>query len=524
LIAVVGQSVIDRVRLPDQPWVERLGGAPIFAGQVLMAARVLASLVTRGATPELRRPLHTLGARVIEGPATRSCISEMVLFEDGSCVDSLSSFGEPFTPADVRGWMAPGLADARAVVCGAQCRGDFLPSTLAALAAGSRPLYLDAQGPLRAPRLGPVSLERALLPALLRHVTLLKLSEEEAQVALGGVNAAAARSLGVPVVVVTLGERGAVVLVDGHATPVSVEPVRHLADTVGAGDAFLALMAGTVTAGATPIDAARLACAGTAEMLRHRLPDAPPREPRSPVLPSPPPGTTARHAAVLFDFGGTLDADGLTWSERVFQLFHQDGAVTTREEFAPIFYAADDALVGAIPRTLSFGDTVLRLFRTVAKGLALRAPAHDVDGLAARFVEQSRARLVANASIVRRLAARYRLGLVSNFYGNLATVAEEAGLRAPFTTVVDSAVVGCRKPDPAIFHLALSDLGIAPEAALFVGDSLSRDMMGARGVGMPHVWLTPAAAAGSTGHASGGPCCPEDQVIHSLGELERLLP
>ena len=55
-------------------------------------------------------------------------------------------------------------------------------------------------------------------------------------------------------------------------------------------------------------------------------------------------------AAVLFDFGGTLDADGITWKERFFRLCLDEGVTIARERFDPVFYAADDALVGGIPR------------------------------------------------------------------------------------------------------------------------------------------------------------------------------
>src|SRR5262245_35370548 len=273
MIALIGQSVVDRVKLPGQPWVERLGGAPLFAATALRMARRSAVILTRGATPALRAPLHALGFRATEGPSTASCVSEMILSPDGSCADSFGAFGDPFTPADVEGWMAPGLSQATAMVCGAQWRDDFPEETLAALARTGRPVYLDGQGPLRLPRLGPLRLVGPLPRSLLRHVTVLKLAEEEAHVALGGVDAAAARELGVPVVVVTLGARGAVVLVDGAAIAVPVEPVRDLADTVGAGDAFLALMAAAGVDGATPIESARLACDGTAALLRTRLTD-----------------------------------------------------------------------------------------------------------------------------------------------------------------------------------------------------------------------------------------------------------
>jgi len=271
VIALVGQSVVDRVKAPGRPWTERLGGSPWFAGQALAATGAPAAILTRGATPALRRPLHRLGLPVIVGPGRRSCVSVLRLASDGSRADEVGGFGEPFTPSDVAGWMAPALAGARAVVCGAIARDDFPPETLAALGRERRPVYLDGQGPLRARELGPQRLVGPLGPELLRHVTVLKLAEPEAEVALGGVRADAARALGVPIVVVTLAHRGAVLLEGGRCTPIAGDPVLGLADTVGAGDAFLALMASAMAAGAPAAVAARLACLEVAALLRRRL-------------------------------------------------------------------------------------------------------------------------------------------------------------------------------------------------------------------------------------------------------------
>ena len=77
---------------------------------------------------------------------------------------------------------------------------------------------------------------------------------------------------------------------------------------------------------------------------------------------------------VLFDFGGTLDADGIAWKERFFRLYQDEGVRLSSEQFDQVFYAADDALVGAIPATLSFRDTVACLSQSVTQGLGLRDP------------------------------------------------------------------------------------------------------------------------------------------------------
>jgi len=218
-------------------------------------------------------------------------------------------------------------------------------------------------------------------------------------------------------------------------------------------------------------------------------------------------------AAVLFDFGGTLDADGLTWKERFFRLCLAEGVAIPRERFDPLFYAVDDALVGAVPSTLSFDDTVRRLGAGLATHLRPGDPALGAR-LAARFADDARARIERNRPLLARLGARYRLGLVSNFYGNLGTVCDNFHIRSLFRVIVDSSQVGLTKPDPRIFQHAVDELGVPPAAATFVGDSLARDMAGARAVGMPHVWLA--------GDEIDRPrsCCPDDVVVRSIMELE----
>ena len=219
---------------------------------------------------------------------------------------------------------------------------------------------------------------------------------------------------------------------------------------------------------------------------------------------------------MLFDFGGTLDADGLPWKERVFRLFRAEGTTVSRERFDPAFYAADDALVGTLPTTTSFRATVERLATGVAAALELSDHA-IADRVARRFLADALRALDGNTPLLRELSRRYQLGIVSNFYGNLARVCEDAGIRPLFSVLVDSVEVGCTKPAPRIFQHALDALGVSASKATFVGDSLPRDMAGARDVGMRHIWLIGAEAT------SVSPCCRDDRQIRSLRELEAIL-
>src|SRR5262249_50379049 len=87
-------------------------------------------------------------------------------------------------------------------------------------------------------------------------------------------------------------------------------------------------------------------------------------------------------------------------------------------------------------------------------------------------------------SMLARLRGRARLGVVSNFYGNLDVLLEEGGLAPLLDAVVESARVGIEKPDPAIYRLAAQRLRLPPEDLVMVGDSFDRDVRAARRVGM----------------------------------------
>ena len=217
--------------------------------------------------------------------------------------------------------------------------------------------------------------------------------------------------------------------------------------------------------------------------------------------------------ALLFDFGGTLDADGLPWKDRFAAAWRAEVGDVSPARFDPAFYAADDALVGAVPRDLSLEETVTRLAANLSR--ELHADPDDAARAGARFLSDAAPRLEASAGLLETLAERYRLGIVSNFYGNLEAVCAGAGLAPHLSVVVDSAVAGFEKPDPRIFRAALEALDARPEEAVFVGDSMTRDMEGARRLGMAHVWLAPGRDRG---------CCPGDAVIARLERLTEVIP
>lgn len=85
----------------------------------------------------------------------------------------------------------------------------------------------------------------------------------------------------------------------------------------------------------------------------------------------------------------------------------------------------------------------------------------------------------------------YVLGAVSNADGRVVRQLQEVELDGYFATIIDSEVVGVRKPDPEIFRLALKELDLLPQHGCYVGDTYEIDVLGARRVGMMPILLDP---------------------------------
>ncbi len=223
--------------------------------------------------------------------------------------------------------------------------------------------------------------------------------------------------------------------------------------------------------------------------------------------------------ALLFDFGGTLDADGVAWKERFHALYRAEGLDMAEEHFAHAFHAADDRVVGTVAGA-GLDETVRAVAANLEVELAERraAPRDAARGerVAARFLSDAVVVARRNREALETLGERWPLGVVSNFYGNLEAACESLGLASLFSVMTDSFDVGVAKPDPAIFHAALETLGAAPERTLLVGDSLGRDGEGARRVGLGFIWIGPRTAHAEVRAAAAPPVL---AVVAALPEL-----
>lgn len=200
---------------------------------------------------------------------------------------------------------------------------------------------------------------------------------------------------------------------------------------------------------------------------------------------------------IIFDYGGTLDSHGDHWSEVIWSAYQQSGVDVDKGDFREAYVYAERELA----RTLhilphhNFHDLLkikIRIELNRLCEMSKFAP-QDVDSKTeeiAGICYQSARKSVDEAKpVLDKLAAKYPLVLVSNFYGNVESVLADFGLSKYFRKIIESAVVGVRKPDPKIFSLGCEALGIAAEDVLVIGDSYRKDILPARSIGCRTLWL-----------------------------------
>jgi sugar/nucleoside kinase (ribokinase family) len=234
----------------------RPGGAPYHAVRALRHLDVRALVYARCARADraaLLPALARLGTPVHYVVGERTAGFEIDYEGDGRLM-AIRSLGDTWIPADV-----PRLGpEVQWVHVAPLARTDFPAETLAAAARGRR-LSLDGQGLVRRGEEGPLRLDADFDPELLRHVWVLKLSDEEAEV-IGDPLALPVREL-----LLTHGARGATVRANGRADHV---PAFALAgDPTGAGDAFCIAYLAARARGNAPAAAARQATAAVASVL-----------------------------------------------------------------------------------------------------------------------------------------------------------------------------------------------------------------------------------------------------------------
>lgn len=198
---------------------------------------------------------------------------------------------------------------------------------------------------------------------------------------------------------------------------------------------------------------------------------------------------------IIFDYGGTLDSRGVHWSEVLWQGYCQAGVPIDKETFRTAYVEGERAL--ARERIiLPQDDFHTLLLKKVALEISFLPQQPDEDtrqrwiDSVAEYCDQAARECINEARpMLEMLHDRFPMMLVSNFYGNIDEVLRAYGIRHLFKGIIESAVVGVRKPNPTLFKLGVDALELDPHEVLVVGDSLRKDIEPAEKLGCHVLWL-----------------------------------
>ena len=198
---------------------------------------------------------------------------------------------------------------------------------------------------------------------------------------------------------------------------------------------------------------------------------------------------------IIFDYGGTLDSRGVHWSEVLWQGYQHASVPIDKETFRTAYVEGERAL--ARERIILPQDNFHTLLRKkVALEISYLPVQPDevkrhqwVEQIAAYCDNAARSCIDEARSMLEQLHDRFPMMLVSNFYGNIDEVLRDYDIRHFFKGIIESAVVGIRKPNPTLFRLGVDALEMQPEHVLVVGDSLKKDIQPAEQLGCQVLWL-----------------------------------
>jgi len=197
--------------------------------------------------------------------------------------------------------------------------------------------------------------------------------------------------------------------------------------------------------------------------------------------------------AVLFDLGNTLVYQN---PYKTFQkILGTHGIIRTTEEIEEAFAKTGREFDIEKHSSLSAHEFYTQLNITILKHLgitnsnSLQALAEDID---IQWFKASKIHVYrdAKSTLAKLKKMGFKLGLITDGYkSDLEKILPKVGLQKFFDICVCGDTVGKRKPNPQVFRYALNQLNIRASEAVFVGDRIETDYVGAKKAGMTPVLI-----------------------------------
>lgn len=207
---------------------------------------------------------------------------------------------------------------------------------------------------------------------------------------------------------------------------------------------------------------------------------------------------------IAFDYGGTLDLPGLHWFNFLWDIVDtklSSYMQVSKENFWDAYVYGERKLESdKIPFETDLYNNLLIKSKYEMEYLSANVPGmftENIDGDAvASMLADAATDIIKNENypvsrkVLSELSKNYDIYIVSNYYGNLGTILQEADFMPYINKFFDSTIVGIRKPHPAIWKLAIDESGLDASQVLVVGDSMKNDIAPAQSLGCQTAWLT----------------------------------
>lgn len=201
---------------------------------------------------------------------------------------------------------------------------------------------------------------------------------------------------------------------------------------------------------------------------------------------------------IIFDYGGTIDSNGKHWAEVLWEAYQGHQVPVTKDQFREAYiyaerYLATNPLIEPehtfydllkIKISLQIEELKSKKYLTINDNSSdyILAISNQCYNFVWNLISEEK-------PLLSKLHEKYPMILVSNFYGNVQAVLKDFDIIDCFDDIIESAVVGIRKPDPAIFALGVEQINLPSSEIVVIGDSYTKDIVPAKANGCKTIWL-----------------------------------
>lgn len=226
---------------------------------------------------------------------------------------------------------------------------------------------------------------------------------------------------------------------------------------------------------------------------------------------------------IFFDFGGTLDLDGVHWYDHWIRSYKAAGIEVPENDLKSAYLETEKNLNAMPPLSCDYLG-LIRLKAEYQLGYLFHIDksvgeiTELTSALAKATYEPIAKQAAKSLEILETLRKTYKLGVISNFYGNLDIVLRELLMRNSICNVIDSKIVQIRKPNPEIYKFAVDQCGLSPEQCVMVGDSYRQDIEPAKSIGMKTIMINSRQVDGTNNEYDKA-----DIIVNSISEIINIL-